>query len=71
MTRLKIMLQKMQDLGASDLHLRSDQRPCYRINGELERAEGLLKDIGGNGAATETSGSTLHELLSILAHETG
>lgn len=31
------LLREMKNLGASDLHLKADRQPMYRINGELER----------------------------------
>ncbi len=40
MNRIDQFLEKMLETGASDLHLSTSQRPCYRIDGEMRFEEG-------------------------------
>ena len=48
MAKIDDYFRMMADLGASDLHLVSGQRPVQRINGDLERVttHGMLDHEG-------------------------
>ncbi len=46
-TTLTGLLNKMIELGASDLHLRVDSPPQVRIHGQMVPLEGFVSDDAG------------------------